>query len=82
MLPASLPLIRLPAPPALRYGSGRSSFEKPILGLFIRFADHFSPLKGRRQRWQRWRQTQTSQNEPGVEIICLLPLREKVPAGG
>ncbi|PSJ53685.1 hypothetical protein C7I85_28090 [Mesorhizobium soli] len=29
--------------PALRYGSGRSSFEKPNRWLFVRFADHSSP---------------------------------------
>ena len=29
--------------PALRYGSGRSLLEKPIQGLFVRFANRSSP---------------------------------------
>ena len=35
----------LPAP-ALASGLGRSSFEKPILGLFVRSAHHSSPPSG------------------------------------
>ena len=35
--------------PALRYGSGRSSLEKPNRWLFLAFGHHSSPHKGRRK---------------------------------
>ncbi|SFT63827.1 hypothetical protein [Mesorhizobium sp. YR577] len=39
----ALPLIRPFGPPALRYGSGRSSLEKPNRWLFVAFDDRSSP---------------------------------------
>ena len=41
--PSLSSLIRGAVSSALRYGFGRSSFEKPNRWLFVRFADHSSP---------------------------------------